>query len=129
PKSSQLETLSCSSNQLTKLNISENPNLSSLSCSSNQLEKLDVSKNLNLSFLNCSNNQLVNLNLANNPALWMLYCFSNYLESIDISMTKVGRWRGDELYPLDCAPMETLKTLYFKQRKRLYEKYSRHYFR
>jgi len=49
--------LGCHENQLTALDVSNNPMLEELSCSENLLTKLDVSKNPALTGMVCSNNQ------------------------------------------------------------------------
>jgi hypothetical protein len=60
-----LTNLSCSSNQLTTLDVSKNVALIDLDCGSNQLTTLDVSKNVTLIDLDCGSNQLISLNLKN----------------------------------------------------------------
>lgn len=54
--------------------------LTYLSCASNKLESLDVSQNRNLTTLHCSGNLLTALNVANNTALTTLTCFGNRLD-------------------------------------------------
>ena len=51
-----LKSLSCSSNLLISIDISNNPSLQDLLCSNNQLISLDVSKNLLLERLDCLDN-------------------------------------------------------------------------
>ncbi len=51
-----IETLLCSGNLLTTLNISQNINLVELRCGGNLLNNLDLSQNVNLSKLWCYNN-------------------------------------------------------------------------
>ena len=80
-----LKVLVCSNNQLTSLNLSNNPVLTELTCSSNQLINLDVSNNIALEYLSCWNNQLTSLNLSNNPVLTELSCRSNQLTNLDVS--------------------------------------------
>ena len=55
-----MTTLTCYSNQLTALDVSQNTALTGLYCYNNQLKALDVSKNKNneLSVLNCCGNQI-----------------------------------------------------------------------
>ena len=48
-----LDTLHCSSNQLTSLDVSNNTSLTYLNCGGNQLTILDVSKNTALTYLWC----------------------------------------------------------------------------
>lgn len=60
-------------------------NLDSLVCSNNNLTGLDVSKNINLTFLDCSKNKLTSLKLGNNTNLITLHCYENELTSLDLS--------------------------------------------
>jgi len=55
-----------------------------LSCSFNQLTTLDVSNNTDFYLLLCDNNQLTSLDLSNNPAFLGLYCHTNQLTSLDV---------------------------------------------
>ncbi|GAA4955643.1 hypothetical protein GCM10023314_31740 [Algibacter agarivorans] len=84
-----LETLICSNNKLTILDVSTNVNLKSLLCGVNQLTDLDLRQLSNLEVLDCSGNQLVALllqesNSAFNPALSRLTCSNNQLSTIDV---------------------------------------------
>ena len=80
-----LTNLSCSYNQLTGLDVSQNTALTSLSCSSNKLSSLDVSQNTALTTLSCYNNQLSNLDVSGATALTYLSCSINQLTSLDVS--------------------------------------------
>ncbi len=80
-----LTNLSCFSNQLKSLDVSNNTALTRLSCYSNQLTSLDVSNNTALTKLACDNNQLSSLDVSSNTALIELYCYSNQLKSLDVS--------------------------------------------
>ena len=80
-----LDTLYCSSNQLTSLNVSKNTNLRYLNCSGNQLTSLDISKNTNLRTLYCNENKLTSLDISKNTALYGLQCYTNQLTSLDVS--------------------------------------------
>lgn len=79
-----LETLICSNNELSTLNVSANVALKSLLCSSNFLTSLVLNSNIALETLNFSNNQIKNLDLINNPLLESLSCSGNRLSQIDI---------------------------------------------
>lgn len=68
-KMPNLESLDCSGNSLSSLNLSENTLLKQLDCNGNQLRNLDVSKNISLKTLNCSSNNLLYLDLSNNSLL------------------------------------------------------------
>ena len=80
-----LEKLYCSENNLTSLDISNNPNLTELSCSDNGITSLDISNNHKLTWVNLYNNQLTSLDISNNTELEDLYCSSNQLTSLDVS--------------------------------------------
>jgi Leucine-rich repeat (LRR) protein len=73
--------LNCSGNQLTNLDVSNDPALELLNCSKNQLISLDVSNNITLKALNCSGNQLTSLDVSNNTTLRVLDCSGNQLKS------------------------------------------------
>ena len=79
-----LTTLSCYSNQLTSLDVSQNTALTTLSCGNNQLISLDVSQNTALLGLGCDDNQLTSLDVSNNTALTTLWCYQNQLASLDL---------------------------------------------
>ncbi len=80
---SALQTLNCSRNQLTNLDVSQNTNLQTLSASYNNLSVLDVSQNTNLTTLYASSNNINTLHLSN--SITMLYCGNNQLTSLDVS--------------------------------------------
>ena len=84
-----LENLSCSGNQLTSLDLSNNSKLKHFLCTSNQLTALDVSKNTVLKDLDCSYNQLTVLDLSKNTVLWDLDCSTNQLTALDVSKNTV----------------------------------------
>ncbi|MDR1692451.1 MAG: M6 family metalloprotease domain-containing protein [Oscillospiraceae bacterium] len=74
-----LQTLDCSDNQLTELDLSSNPELAHLHCGGNLLETLDTSGNPALITLYCADNLLVSMDVSNNPLLEELSCEHNYL--------------------------------------------------
>ena len=74
-----------STNNLTFLDLSQNPSLENLDCSDNNLSYLDLSQNINLTDLNCSGNNLSNINLSQNYALRNLNCRDNQILELDIS--------------------------------------------
>lgn len=77
--------LTCSFNQLTKLDISKNILLQSLDCSDNKLTTIDLSNNKDLQFIDCGSNLLTNLDLSKHTVLTNLYCHSNRLTVLDVS--------------------------------------------
>ena len=80
-----LETLICSNNQLSSLDISSNTKLTSLYCDNNQLSGLNTSNQPALAILGCWSNQISSLDLSNNPVLTTLYCNDNQLSSLNLS--------------------------------------------
>lgn len=80
-----LLALTCSFNQLTKLDISKNILLQSLDCSDNKLTTIDLSNNKDLQFIDCGSNLLTNLDLSKHTVLTNLYCHSNRLTVLDVS--------------------------------------------
>ena len=80
-----LNSLDCSGNQLTTLDVSNNKLLTNLNCRSNQLEDLDVSENKLLTHLECWSNRLNKLDVSKNKALTYLHCEGNNLSSLDVS--------------------------------------------
>ena len=80
-----LESLRCEYNNLTSLNVNNNPALEILGCGDNQLTSIDLSSNPALKSLNCYNNELTSLDVSSNPALATLDCFINQITSLDVS--------------------------------------------
>jgi len=76
--------LSCSENQLTSLDISNNTALTNLECNDNNITNLDVSQNTNLESLACYSNALITLDLTNNISLEFLTAMDNDLVSLDV---------------------------------------------
>ena len=91
-----LQTLDCSNNVLTSLDVSRNTALETLRCSDNELTSLDVSSCTALETLYCYDNQLTSLNLSRNTDLTDLGCYNNLLTSLDLSQNTDLRW-------LDCS--------------------------
>ena len=92
----KLDSLSCYLNKLTTLDVSGQTNLTSLDCSDNQLTALDVSNQTLLKDLDCSDNQLTALDVSNLTGLTDLDCSENQLTALDVS-NLTG------LEDLDCA--------------------------
>ncbi len=109
-----LESLHCASNQLTSLDLSNNPALEVLYCSATNLTTLDLSYNAKLKELRCEYNNLTSLNVNNNPALEILGCGDNQLTSIDLSSNpalKSLNCYNNELASLDVSSNPALATL------------------
>ena len=106
--------LYCNGNQLTTLDISQNPALTELYCSNNQLKALDVSRNTAIEKLYCTNNQLTTLDLSQNTALIRLYCYNNQLTSLDVSkntaLTRLACF-NNQLTALDLSQNTALTNL------------------
>lgn len=81
---SKLTVLFCSDNNLTELDVSENPELKRLICYNNSLTSLNLNKNTKLESLNCNKNKLTVLDLRENKSLWWLRCNNNCLTSLDL---------------------------------------------
>ena len=80
-----LEALSCGSNRLTELDVSQNRNLRSLRCSYNQISQLDVTGLTRLVDLVCEFNHMSELILSGCTALENLYARHNDLTGVDLS--------------------------------------------
>lgn len=81
----KLDSLSCSQNALTKLNVSGQTNLTSLDCTFNSLTTLDVSALTSLTSLDCYRNELTALDVSNLTLLTKLDCDYNQLKELDVS--------------------------------------------
>ena len=81
---SKLTDLLCADNNLTELDVSENPELKRLICYNNSLTSLNLNKNTKLRSLNCDNNKLTVLDLRENKSLSWLRCKNNCLTSLDL---------------------------------------------
>ncbi len=91
-----LTSLNCKHNQLSSLDVSNNPSLKELECSWNELSSLDVSSNPELTNLSCWGNELSSLDVSSNPELTYLDCSDNKLSSLDVS-------GNSKLTNLDCS--------------------------
>lgn len=84
-KNINLERLECFENNLTELDISTLVNLKELHCSSNKISKLDLTNNKELEVLRCETNELTELDVTENPKLRILYFTNNKIKEIDVS--------------------------------------------
>lgn len=80
----QITSLSCPNNKLTKLNLENNLQLDYLDCSQNLITELDVSPLSLLKTLYCNYNKLQSLDLSNNSNLTSLSCNLNELTSLNL---------------------------------------------
>lgn len=110
----KVSALWCRENQLTTLDISNNPQLTELECSYNLLTTLDASKSEKLAWLHCYNNQLTSLNIANCLQLNDLECSHNQLAKLDLSsnleLANIDCF-GNQLTTLDLSNNSNLKWL------------------
>ncbi len=75
-----LQTLMCSNNPITSLDLSQNIALTDLFLHANQLSSLDISQNPALTTLHCAENLLTSLDLRNGNNISMdsnFYCYDN----------------------------------------------------
>ena len=109
-----LQTLDCSRNLLTELDVSALTNLTSLDCSENALTKLNVSGLTNLTSLDCYRNELTKLDVSNLTLLTELDCAYNQLTTLDVSaltkLTSLDCYRN-ELTKLDVSNLTLLTEL------------------
>ena len=109
-----LQTLNCSGNSLTELDVSALTNLTSLDCSENALTTLDVSALTNLTSLNCYRNELTKLDVSKLTGLTKLDCAYNQLTTLDVSaltkLTSLDCYRN-ELTKLDVSALTKLTSL------------------
>ena len=117
-----LDSLNCSNNQLTSLDVSKNIALRHLYCNNNQLESLDMSNNNAIRLLHCRNNKLTDLNMSQNTALTSLVCDNNQLESLDVSQNTALtdlECGFNQLTSLDVSSNNKLAELYCNGNKRI----------
>ena len=80
-----LTILYCGFNQLTSLDVTNNPKIEQLRCAGNNLNSLDVSKNTELIEFEAYNNRLSSIDVSNNPELEYIDLTNNQIKSIDVS--------------------------------------------
>ncbi|MFQ6600295.1 leucine-rich repeat domain-containing protein [Flavobacterium sp. C3NV] len=108
--------LSVGYNNITSLNVSKNGALTSLHFPYNQVTSIDVSNNPILGTLYFSRNFVTNLNLSKNSALTNLQCDYNLLKTIDVSKNTALIelvCEGNQITDLDISSNTLLKGLYF----------------
>jgi LPXTG-motif cell wall-anchored protein len=109
-----LHTLYCNDNQLISLDVTSSSKLLYLYCNDNQLISLDVSSSSKLFYLDCSDNQLISLDVSKNSELHSLYCNDNQLTSLDVTKTPELRWfscSDNQLTSLDVSKNFELPSL------------------
>ena len=114
-RNTSLQELYCWNNQLSKLDVSKNTSLQKLCCNNNQLNKLDVSKNTSLECLRCYNNQLNELDVSRNTKLRILWCYDNQLSKLDVSRNTLLQelsCYNNQLSELDVSKNTSLQELH-----------------
>ncbi len=110
-----LETLNCSGNQLTTLDVTKLTKLMFLVCNDNQLTALDVTGLTSLMFLVCNDNQLTALDVTGLTSLVNLLCSDNQLTALDVtgltSLTDL-ECSDNQLVSLDVSTLEELGILW-----------------
>lgn len=81
----KLEYLFCSENELSKLNLTDLTKLEYLACDGNNLNKLDLTSLSSLKTLICSKNKLSELYLTDISSLETIWCSENKLSELDLS--------------------------------------------
>ena len=80
-----LERLYCQDNNISSIDLSNNPYLWRLYISNNALDSLDLSDHVYLEYVSCGDNNLSYLNIENCPAIETLFTRNNPLGSLDVS--------------------------------------------
>ena len=80
-----LERLYCQDNNISFIDLSNNPYLWRLYISGNQLDSLDLSGHVYLEYVTCHANNLSHLNIEGCPAIETLFTRNNPLGSLDVS--------------------------------------------
>ena len=84
----ELKDLMCGSNSLTSLNSTNNSKLERLSCEYNSISTLDISQNLKLKNLNFANNLVSIIDISQHIELAVLNCEENPINDLDITSNK-----------------------------------------
>lgn len=79
-----LQTLNCSNNKISSLDLSNLINLKDLDCQKNVLNSISLNNLVNLQNLNCQTNYLSSINLIGLKNLQTLNCSGNNFSSLDL---------------------------------------------
>lgn len=82
---SNLQYLDVHNNNLSAIDVTNNPYLIEFKANGNNLTSVDVSKNSYLEVLNVANNKLGTIDVSSNPELWDLTVSRNQLTGLDLS--------------------------------------------
>ena len=110
----ELELLQCKNNKLTNLNMNGCTKLYWLNCTQNELTALDTGSNIALTKIQCGENQLTGLDLTKNRALISLSCYVNPIEELDLSKNAALddiQCQMTKLYSLDVSNNTELTSL------------------
>lgn len=110
-----LERLNVRNNDLTTLDLRQNPRLMYLHCGINGLERLDVTGCGELLDLDCESNNLTALDLSGNPKLIRVYCRNNQLAALDVSHNPALAFIetfDNQLTAFDCSMLKELRFLH-----------------
>ena len=80
-----VDTLDCSNNGITALDVTQCPTLKDLSCHYNEIKELDLTHNAVLKAITCTGNKLSKLDISKNPKLTSLWCPGNQITALDLS--------------------------------------------
>ena len=101
-------------NNISTLDISNNPNISWMNVSDNHIGALDLSKLTNLRLLYANNNELKELDLSNSPYCSQLTVGNNNIDKLDLSKLTALYWLkvdGNNLTELDVTNSAYLSLL------------------
>ncbi len=119
-KNVNLTILYCGFNQLTSLDVTNNPKIEQLRCAGNNLNSLDVSNNPELYYIDLTNNQIKSIDVSNNLELERITCSDNKLTSIDVTnnqkLTELNI-SGNSIVEIDPGNNPELNYLYCKKNK------------
>ena len=83
-QNSNLTAVSCSTNEISSLDLTGVPNLVDLNCANNNLTGINLNQNTILEELHCQNNQLTSLYLTYSTNLSTLRCNNNQLTILNV---------------------------------------------
>ena len=109
----QLKLLSCMDNRLTEIKLTHYKQLEWLQCSKNKLSELDVANCENLFYLGCYANTLTELDVRNCTQLKDLSCHNNNLDELDVTnCTQLVSLKcmGNKLIALDLSRLDSLQS-------------------
>jgi len=125
----QLESLYCSWNAITSLDLSQNLLLKKLLAYSNEIASIDLGSNTNITSLVVSENLLTTIDVSQNTSLIAIDLEHNLLTSIDLSqntsllgigiydnnLTSIDVSNSPDFYQLDCSDNPLTGTLDLSQ--------------